>query len=107
MRPRAHSAPSKQAQSSLLRRMIFSLRVSGYTPDGRATVFKKSLLVSGLTCFVAVNAWGLDEAGTRYVKMLANGGPSSMRSAAESIFNTGNTDQEVLDAAAEALLTNY
>lgn len=70
-------------------------------------MFKKSLLVSGLTCFVAVNAWGLDEAGTRYVKMLANGGPSSMRSAAESIFNTGNTDQEVLDAAAEALLTNY
>jgi hypothetical protein len=71
------------------------------------TVFKKSLLLSGLTCFVAVNAWGLDEAGTRYVKMLANGGPSSMRSAAESIYNTGNTDQDVLDAAAEALLTNY
>jgi hypothetical protein len=70
-------------------------------------VFKKTLLLSGLSCFVAVNAWGLDEAGTRYVKMFANGGPSSMRSAAESIYNTGNTDQEVLDAAAEALLANY
>lgn len=70
-------------------------------------MFKKSMLVSGLTCFVAVNAWGLDEAGTRYVKMLANGGPSSMRSAAESIYNTGNADQDVLDAAAEALLSNY
>lgn len=70
-------------------------------------MFKKSWLLSGLTCFVAVNAWGLDEAGTRYVKMLANGGPSSMRSAAESIYNTGNTDQDVLDAAAETLLTNY
>jgi hypothetical protein len=43
----------------------------------------------------------------RYVKMLANGGPSSMRSAAESIYNTGNSDQDVLDAAAETLLTNY
>jgi DNA-directed RNA polymerase specialized sigma24 family protein len=74
---------------------------------GRATVFKKSMLMGGLTCFVAINAWGLDEAGTRYVKMLANGGPSSMRSAAESIYNTGNTDQDVLDAAAETLLTNY
>jgi hypothetical protein len=70
-------------------------------------VFKKNMLMGGLTCFVAVNAWGLDEAGTRYVKMLANGGPSSMRSAAESIFNTGNSDQDVLDAAAETLLTNY
>jgi hypothetical protein len=65
------------------------------------------MLMGGLTCFVAINAWGLDEAGTRYVKMMANGGPSSMRSAAESIYNTGNTDQDVLDAAAETLLTNY
>ncbi len=65
------------------------------------------MFVGGLTCFVAVNAWGLDEVGTRYVKLLANGGPTSMRSAAESIFNTGNTDQEVLDAVSEALLTNY
>ena len=70
-------------------------------------MFKKSMFVGGLTCFVAVNAWGLDEVGTRYVKLLANGGPTSMRSAAESIFNTGNTDQEVLDAVSEALLTNY
>ena len=56
---------------------------------------------------MAFNAWGLDEAGTRYVKMFANGGPSSMRSAAESIYNTGNTDQDVLDAAAETLAQNY
>jgi hypothetical protein len=70
-------------------------------------VFKKSLLTGGLTCFVAINAWGLDEASTRWVKMLANGGPTSIRSTAESIYNTGSTDQEVLDAAAEALLTNY
>jgi hypothetical protein len=75
-------------------------------------VFKKTLFVGGLTCLgltslVGVNAWGLDEAGTRYVKMLANGGPSSIRSTAESIYNTGNTDQDVLDAAAETLAQNY
>ena len=70
-------------------------------------MFKKTLLVGGLTCLVGVNAWGLDDVGLRYVKMLANGGPSSMRSAAESIYNTGNTDQDVLDAAAEALTQNY
>ncbi len=70
-------------------------------------MFKKSLLLGGLACFVATSAWALDEAGTRYVKMFANGGPTSIRSAAESIYNTGNTDQEVLDAAAETLLTNF
>jgi len=75
---------------------------------GRATLFQqKTLLLGALTCLVAVNAWGLDEAGTRYVKLLANGGPSSIRSAAESIYNTGNTDQTVLDAAAETLAQNY
>jgi hypothetical protein len=81
---------------------------SGYsTSYGRAIVFKKTLVVGGLTCLVGVNAWGLDEAGTRYVKQFANGGPSSIRSAAESIFNTGNSDQDVLDAAAETLAQNY
>lgn len=68
---------------------------------------KKTLVLGGLTCLVGVNAWGLDEVGTRYVKQFANGGPSSIRSAAESIYQTGNSDQDVLDAAAETLLTNY
>lgn len=70
-------------------------------------MFKKSVLLGGMTCLVSFSALALDEVGTRYVKMLANGGPSSMRSAAESIVNTGNSDQEVLDAAAETLLQNY
>ncbi|HEY8538678.1 MAG TPA: hypothetical protein VIL28_07405 [Steroidobacteraceae bacterium] len=68
---------------------------------------KKFVLVGGLSCFAAMSAFALDEVGLRYVKMFANGGPSSIRSAAESIYNTANSDQEVLDAAAEALLTNY
>lgn len=70
-------------------------------------MFKKTLLLGGLTCLVGVNAWGLDEVGTRYVKQFANGGPSSIRSAAESIYQTGNSDQDVLDAAAETLASNY
>lgn len=51
--------------------------------------------------------WALDAAGKRYVEQMANGGPSSIRSAAQSIYHTGLRDQEVLDAAAETLAQNY
>jgi hypothetical protein len=51
--------------------------------------------------------FAMDESGQRYVKQLASGGPSSIHSAAESIFDTGVTDQEVLDVAAEALAQGY
>jgi hypothetical protein len=73
-------------------------------------MFKKSLAAIGsLTCILGFmpTASALDEAGQRYVKMFANGGPTSIRNAAESIFNTANNDQEVLDAAAETLAQNF
>jgi hypothetical protein len=73
-------------------------------------MFKQSLAALGSLTFIftcAPSAFALDEVGQRYVKLMANGGPTSIRSAAESIFNTGNTDQEVLDAAAETLAQNY
>jgi len=52
-------------------------------------------------------AFAVDAAGSRYISQLANGGPSSIRSAAESMYHTGVDDREVLDVAAEVLLTNY
>jgi hypothetical protein len=73
-------------------------------------MIKKLLAAFGSATVIfacAPSALALDEVGQRYVKLMANGGPTSIRSAAESIFNTGNTDQEVLDAAAETLAINY
>ncbi|HYM35219.1 MAG TPA: hypothetical protein VET48_07450 [Steroidobacteraceae bacterium] len=70
----------------------------------------KRLLVAtcALVGIVAcASTWALDESGQRYVKQLASGGPSSIHSAAESIFNTGVTDREVLDVAAETLAQGY
>lgn len=69
---------------------------------------KSSTAVAGLLFILtSVSVWALDESGQRYVKQLASGGPSSIHSAAESILNTGVTDQEVLDVAAEALAQGY
>src|SRR5690348_14775527 len=70
---------------------------------------RKSLIaVAGLICGLsAASVWALDESGQRYVKQLASGGPSSIHSAAESIYSTGVTDQQVLDVAAEALAQGY
>ncbi len=62
-----------------------------------------SLTCMALAC-VASSAWALDASGQRYTKMLASGGPGTIRSAAEDIFNTGMKDQEVLDVAAQVLV---
>jgi hypothetical protein len=86
------------------RRLLDSLQSSNNLSE--ITVLRKTMLAGGMT-LAAMSAFALDEAGLRYVKMFANGGPSSIRSAAESIYNTANTDQEVLDAAAETLISNY
>lgn len=68
----------------------------------RVTIcFATALLV------LSPSAFAVNEAGSRYISQLANGGPSSIRSAAESMYHTGVDDREVLDVAAEVLLTNY
>jgi len=63
------------------------------------------LIFAGL--LLAQSASAVDEAGERYISKLANGGASSIRSAAESMYHTHVDDREVLDVAAEVLLTNY
>ena len=62
-----------------------------------------SLACLALTC-VAGNAWSLDSSGQRYTTMLASGGPGTISSAAQDIFNTGMKDPEVLDVAAQVLV---
>jgi hypothetical protein len=64
-------------------------------------------MLIGIACLWGASATALDASGKRYVTMLASGGPGTMRSAAEDIFNTGMKDQEVLDVAAEVLTQNF
>ncbi len=64
-------------------------------------------MLIGVACLWGASATALDASGKRYVTMLASGGPGTMRSAAEDIFNTATKDQEVLDVAAEVLTQNF
>ena len=56
---------------------------------------------------VAGSAVALDASGQRYTKMLASGGPGTISGAAQDIYNTSVTDQEVLDVAAQVLSDIY
>lgn len=49
----------------------------------------------------------LSPASERYIEMLSNGGPTTVRSAARSMHRTGESDPRVLDVAAEVLLRGY
>lgn len=59
------------------------------------------------TLFLGAPAWALDAVGQRYVEQLTQGGMTSVKAAARSMYNTGETNPEVLDVAAEVLLQNY
>ncbi len=52
-------------------------------------------------------AFAADKVEERYISQLVNGRPSTIRSAAESIYHSGVKDREVLDVAAEVLLQQY
>lgn len=68
------------------------------------------ILIS-LTCLacacVASSAFAMDAAGQRITRMLTIGGPGTVSGAAQDIYNTGVTDQEVLDVAAQVLSEFY
>lgn len=63
-------------------------------------VFLTSLLLSS-----AVSA--MDPAGQRYIEQMTQGGMASVKQAAQSMYNTRETNTQVLDVAAEVLLQNY
>lgn len=70
----------------------------------------KKAVVSSLAllgAFGAGGAFALDEIDKRNIDKLVQGGPVSIREAAESIFHSNNTNTEVLDVAAEVLLQKY
>ncbi len=55
-----------------------------------------------LACWT-FSALALDAAGQRNIKLLASGGPGAITRAAKDIFETGATDKELLDVAAQQL----
>lgn len=63
-------------------------------------------LVAGLGALNA-HAGDVDVVDQRYIDQLTKGGNTSIKQAAQSIYNTGEKDTEVLDVAAEVLLQRY
>lgn len=61
----------------------------------------------GAIGFASLPAQAASESGNRYIDQMTRGGPVSIREGAQSIYHTGNTEQEVLDVAAEILAQRY
>jgi hypothetical protein len=69
---------------------------------------KLSLALGACLLFTgSLSLAALNEAEKVYVDRLIKGGWPSIRDVAESLYNTGNTNTEVLDVAAEVLLEKY
>ncbi len=67
-----------------------------------------SLALGAMAALASVNSFAaLDEAEKAYVDRLLKGSWVSLRDVAESLYNTGNTNTEVLDITAETLLERY
>jgi len=67
-----------------------------------------SLALGAMAVFASANAFAaLDEAEKMYVDRMLKGSWVSLRDVAQSLYNTGNTNTEVLDVTAEPLLERY
>lgn len=67
----------------------------------------KSLSVFLTTMLFSAAALAMDPAGQRYIEQMTQGGMDSVKQAAQSMYNTQETNTQVLDVAAEVLLQNY
>ena len=65
------------------------------------------LLLGACLAIGGVCAAEMNDADKHYVEQLIKGGPGTLRSVAESLFQSGNTNPEVLDVAAQVLLEKY
>jgi outer membrane protein assembly factor BamE (lipoprotein component of BamABCDE complex) len=67
-----------------------------------------SLALGAMAVLAGANAFAaLDEAEKMYVDRMLKGSWVSQRDVAQSLYNTGNTNTEVLDVTAETLLERY
>lgn len=70
----------------------------------------KKTLISLVTLYLMLMSsmsFAVSAAGQRYINMIANGGPVTVRDAAKSIQRSGESDTAVLDVLAERLLRDY
>lgn len=65
-----------------------------------------AILALGLMAVIS-HAGDVDSVDQRYIDQLTRGGMISIKQAAQSIYNTGERDTEVIDVAAEVLLQRY
>ena len=68
---------------------------------------KISLTLCFCVALIANIASAADVIEQRQIDKLANGGPTSIRNASQSIYHSGSSNREVLDVVAEVLLTKY
>jgi hypothetical protein len=67
-----------------------------------------SLALGAVAALTSVNSFAaLDEAEKMYVDRMLKGSWVSLRDVAQSLYNTGNANTEVLDITAETLLERY
>ena len=67
-----------------------------------------SLALGAMAALASMNSFAaLDEAEKMYVDRMLKGSWISLRDVAQSLYNTGNTNIEVLDVQAETLLERY
>jgi len=67
----------------------------------------RSQIVFIVSLLLSAPALALNAASQRYIDQMTQGGMGSVRDAAQSMYNTGETNTQVLDVAAEVLLQNY
>ena len=66
------------------------------------------LIALAVTCLLSASqVFALDAVGAMHVDRLVNGGPTSIRDVAKSLYHTGSRDTEVLDVLAEVMLQKY
>lgn len=70
-------------------------------------MIKSIRCISLVVALTASYAQALSPAGENQIKALTLGGPTSIKSTAESIFRVGSTEVEVSDTLAEIILQNY
>lgn len=74
--------------------------------DNKGVTAVKAFFPLVLLLITAI-AQAVDPIGQRYIDQLVHGGLYSIKGAAQSIYNSGEKNPEVLDVAAEVLLERY
>lgn len=67
--------------------------------------WKNGYVIAGM--LLSANALAMTDIEKQYVDRMVNGGPTSIREAADYMYHAGTSDQEVLDVAAEVLAQGY